>query len=922
MSTPSMLGSYPVERELGRGGMGVVYLARDPRLNRLVAIKIVPEALALNPDNMARFEREAKLLAAVNHPNIASIYGVEETPSTSSGQGGQRLLIMEYVPGETLADRLSLGPLPIAEALDVGRQIAAAVEAAHEGGIIHRDLKPGNVRLTPDGTVKVLDFGLAKGGVVSDAELAQSPTLTYSPTGLGVILGTAGYMSPEQARGKPVDRRADVWAFGCVLFECLTGKKTFEGETVSDTIARILEREPVWSDLPAATPARVRELLRRCLEKDLKKRQRDVGDVRIEIEEALAAKSLSSSFAVGPAVTQSTAQARPSWLLVAAGAVVGAALGIGVWSASRGTSAPPTPPVSLSMTVPSSIRAIRATFPKDGADFVILGGVGRLPDGTEERQGRVYYRQLGSYEFAAVPGSEGTITFSRSPDGRSLALIKPVSEQSTDQRLYKVTIDGSSPPVPIIDWDPDWGDYIWLQNGDLLVMTAAQTKFFRLPVGGGGAKPPMAFDLGQATGFPIFLTELPEGHGVLMQLSGWGPRGYQEDIWRLDPNTGKCTKVIENAGDAHFLASTNHLLFSHGSALMAVRFDLSKGTATGDTVPLFDGLRSNLWSNGGFSVSPSGHLLFEPGGRVGVDRRIVTVSASRDVTPYVADARPYESAMSASHDGTQVAVVIPNARGTYEIWQASSSRSGLRRTISFSNVDAYGPAWSPDSTWIAFDRNGRDKDDGVYVMRADGSGAPRPVLKVAKVEDGMSVLDWSKEGLVVTRTSSGRTEMVLVPMSAAGEPAAPKVLVGGRTGGLGRAQLSPDGKYLAYISDESGKMELQVAAITNGAIGGQPLVLTSGGATDVRWSSDSTRIYARQNPGRIMVTTLERTPSLKASAPVLAYDLNALRLDSAVWDILPDGRLLGLQRGAGEDDITSYGIVLNWLEQIKAKLPK
>src|ERR1051326_2352072 len=237
---PSMLGPYPVERELGRGGMGVVYLGRDPRLNRPVAIKVLPDLLALDPESLARFEREAKLLASLNHPNIATIYGIEEA-------SGHRLLVLEYIPGDTLAVRTARGPLPLDDALDICRQIALAIEAAHEGGVIHRDLKPGNVKITPDGQVKVLDFGLAKGSAtVSDAELAHSPTMTFAATGMGVILGTAGYISPEQARGKAVDRRTDIWSFGCVLFECLAGKQIFEGETVSDTIAKILEREPDW----------------------------------------------------------------------------------------------------------------------------------------------------------------------------------------------------------------------------------------------------------------------------------------------------------------------------------------------------------------------------------------------------------------------------------------------------------------------------------------------------------------------------------------------------------------------------------------------------------------------------------------------------------------------------------------------------
>src|SRR6187455_1300557 len=346
--------------------MGVVYLARDPRLNRLVAIKVIPETLAQNPDNLARFEREAKLLAAVNHPNIGAIYGIEEVQ-------GQRLLILEYIPGDTLSDRLTRGALPVPEALDVARQIAAAIEAAHEGGIIHRDLKPGNVKVTPEGLVKVLDFGLAKGGAASSNDLAQSPTLTYSPTAIGVILGTAGYMSPEQARGKPVDRRADIWAFACVLYECLTGRKVFEGETVSDTIARIIEREPDFDALPPATPPAVRELLRRCLEKDIRKRQRDIGDVRIELESALAARS-SASVVMQASAPHASRSIWSRWAVPALFAIVGAAAGIGAWTMLRPVSSTiSAETVSLSVEVPSTFRPTQSTFGLDGKSVIVIG---------------------------------------------------------------------------------------------------------------------------------------------------------------------------------------------------------------------------------------------------------------------------------------------------------------------------------------------------------------------------------------------------------------------------------------------------------------------------------------------------------------------------------------------------------------------
>src|SRR5579871_5245498 len=376
--------------------MGVVYLGRDPKLDRPVAIKVLPDAFALNPDNLARFEREAKLLASVNHPNIAGIYGVEDVKN-------QKLLVLEYVPGDTLAARLAQGPLPVAEALDVCRQIAAALEAAHDAGIIHRDLKPANVRVTPDGTVKVLDFGLAKGMGPDSAsgELANSPTLTHSPTAVGVILGTVGYMSPEQARGKIVDRRTDVWAFGCVLYECLTGRQVFEGETVSDTIARILERDPNLDALPRATPVRVRDLLRRCLEKDPKKRQRDIGDVRLELEDVLASRSSSSNMAVAaPPMRQSRVRGViASVLLVAAGAIAG----ITVWTLSMSHADPGlSKPMRLAISIPPSIHALGLDITPDGRRFAVIG-VRRQADGTDEPRGEIFVRSIDAADSRRWP---------------------------------------------------------------------------------------------------------------------------------------------------------------------------------------------------------------------------------------------------------------------------------------------------------------------------------------------------------------------------------------------------------------------------------------------------------------------------------------------------------------------------------------
>ena len=911
MSVPAMLGGYPIEREIGRGGMGVVYLARDPRLNRPVAIKIVPAALAQQPDTLARFEREAKLLAAVSHPNIASVYGVEDAD-------GQRLLVMEYVPGETLADRLAGGSMTVREAIDICRQVAAAIEAAHEGGIIHRDLKPGNIRLTPDGTVKVLDFGLAKGSIASNADLAQSPTLTYSPTVAGVILGTAGYMSPEQARGKVVDRRADVWAFGCVLYECLTRQRAFGGETVSDTIARILERDPDWSALPASTPPRVRELLARCLEKDLRRRQRDMGDVRIELDDIAASRGPISGVA-SATVEAVHAPERSSRLAIAAVAllVAGAAAGIGLWALFGGTARiPPAAPIGLSVTFPPGLTVAGGDFTRDGSGLIVRGSY-RRPDGSEDPQGRLFRRSLSDFKLEPIAGTENLIGYVRSPDGRWLGVLKPVSDQSAEKRLWKVSIDGTTPPTPIIDWDPQWFDMIWLSDGDILTQTDQQTKYVRIPSGGGSPQPAIAFTGDPPPGYPRFFSELSNGD-VLMQSQSWGARGYQEDICILDTRSGQAHRIVERAGAPRYFPDLGHLLFTRGSAILAARFDPAT-RVIGEPVALFDGLRSNSWNNGFYSVSRAGHLLFEPGGRLGLDRRIVIVNARREITPFAPDARSYESALSASWDGRQVAVTIPNARGTYETWVATIGVAGLRKVLSLPNADTSNAVWSPDGSWLAFNRNGRDKDDGIYVQRADGSGSPRVVVTIRSQDEAIGVVGWAREGLLTVRALGAKRDIFLTPVSASGEAGEPKLLLAPRDLQSG-AVLAPDGSLLAYVSDDSGRTEISVVEVASGIVRGAPIVVTSGGGFEPTWSKDGKRLYFRQPPGRVMFMDIEKTGGVRASAPQLLVDLKSAGLDFNTWDILPDGRLVGIKLGEGEGDVMSFSVILNWLDSIRPNL--
>ncbi len=614
--SPERIGSYPIERELGRGGMGVVYLARDVKLDRAIAIKVLPEGFSADPERLARFEREAKILASLNHPNIAGIHAIEQVD-------GQAFLALQYVDGDTLAQRIARGPLPIDECLDICRQIASAVEAAHENGVVHRDLKPSNVKITPGGEVKVLDFGLAKGGPTTSAsgsDLSHSPTLTYAATGVGVILGTAAYMSPEQARGKPVDKRTDIWSFGCILYECLTGEQLFSGETISDTIARILEREPNWSALPAATPATVRHLLQRCLEKDPKKRLRDIGDARLELEEALASRSSGAKLAAAPAgVPAAPAGARGiPWWTVVIGAAIGAVLALILWnigSGARHGSRAGTGVAHLSVGLPAQIRFPLIQFGPQNADLtpdgsaLILVGEPRNTSGSEDATPMVYVRRLDSYEVRALPGTEGALGVIPSTDSRWLYFIAPLMRGATKNKIAKVPLDGSSPPVTLTDWQDNWVNPVALHDGDLLVMADQGASFVRLPTNGGSPKPPVKIEAGNLRGTLFFQRALPRDKGVLVEAVSYGSRGWMHSVGVLDPRTAKAKILIEDGGSATY-SPTGHLLFARGSALLAASFDLNRLQVKSAPSANFSGLLTGYsFLPGWFRMGENGTLV-------------------------------------------------------------------------------------------------------------------------------------------------------------------------------------------------------------------------------------------------------------------------------------------------------------------------
>jgi Tol biopolymer transport system component len=537
----------------------------------------------------------------------------------------------------------------------------------------------------------------------------------------------------------------------------------------------------------------------------------------------------------------------------------------------------------------------------------------------------MYTRRLDEYEFKSIPGTEGVQEWAQSPDGKWLAFIATASEQSSQRRVAKVLIDGSTPPVVLADWEDDWNTrVVWLEDGDLLVSSISGEKFFRMPTNGGAARPPMAIDKGSIGGTPQFghRTRLPGDRGVFFAMESWGSRGYQVDEWLLDPMTGRARRLLESAGNAVYVP-TGHIVFSRGAVLMAASFDLGKLAVTGDVTALPGSVRTvNSWSNGDFSLSNDGTLVFAPGGRQGTDRTLVSIDASGNVTKFVADARSYENSPSISQDGRNVAVVISNAKGTYETWVAEADRPGLRRVLSLPDADCAGAVWAPDAQRFVYHRLARDRDDGIYVQRADGTGSPQAILKEDSPGIGSTATSWAPDGsgILVNKFVGDKGDLLFVPISASGGASTPRVLRATPADEL-EGRFSPDGRWVAYSSDESGRDEVYVAGFGADGVLGPATPVSNGGGRLPRWAADGHRLFFNRGDN-VMSVAISVTPKLTASSPVVAYDLRKLRVNPTEWDIMPDGRLLAIQKGEGEDEITVFNLVLNWLDELRARVTK
>jgi serine/threonine-protein kinase len=896
----TQLGSHEITALLGKGGMGEVYRARDSKLNREVAIKILPDEFSSDPERVARFHREAQSIAALNHPNIAAIYELSEAQAT-------RFLVLELVEGETLAERLSRGALSVTEAFRIATQILEALEAAYEKGIVHRDLKPANVKITPDGKVKVLDFGLAKAHEDSrpNVSLSNSPTINTAATNAGVILGTAAYMSPEQAKGFAVDHRSDLFSFGCVFYEMLTGRQAFAGDTVSEILASVLKTEPDFNPLPPNLNRRIVELLRRCFAKNPKNRWHAAADLRAELEAIQNTVEAPPQLAVQPRARLGRKYAA---VIVVALMILGGAVDAFVRWGTRISE--PQPVSRFSIVVPSEMVA----------NNLVNRAIAISHDGTQilyHVNQKLFLRSISDFEAKPIAGAEDAIaprSPAFSPDGRSI-VYWAVAHNS----LMTIPVGGGT-PLPAVSIDP-LGVFgiTWSANG--IIFSSGRQPIKRIAtIGGESSVLVPKTDETETQDFPKML---PGGRLVLFSLL----KDHHVQIAVQSLDSGKRTVLMEPGLegsqtniDVHYVP-TGHLIYGLGGTVFAVPFDLANLKITGAPVPVIPGVRQAGTNELELAFSDNGTLIYMPGPQTGVAQFDLGLADRNGVVqPLKLPPRRYQSPR-VSPDGRRVAFSIEDGPES-DIWLYDFNRPNAPNRLTFGGKNRF-PVWSSDGQWIAF-QSDREGDEGIFRQRADGTGVAErlttPGKGIAHVPES-----WSpKTDVLLFRALEG-ADYSLWSFAIGEKKASP---FGGVKSAIPPcAVFSPDGKWVAYALAEPGKTAVEVYAQPFPATGARYQLPISRDNHHPAWSRDGKQIFYIPGPGQIASTDLTTAPNFTFGNQTILRQVleNYAPSVPRQYDVTPDGKLLGLisaeQSQTGAAAPGQINVVLNWFTELQQRVP-
>jgi serine/threonine protein kinase len=858
--------------------MGEVYCARDGKLGREVALKILPEAFSDDRERMARFEREARLLAHLNHPNVAALHGLEEV-------NGARFLVMELVDGVTLAARILEGPIPVEEALPLFKQVAEALEAAHEKGIIHRDLKPSNMKITSEGKAKLLDFGLAKplGGEFHGSVPTESPTVTREGTASGVILGTAAYMSPEQARGKSLDKRTDMWSFGCCLYEALAGKAVFLGETVSDTLARILEREPDWSALPSNTPAGVRRLLRRCLEKNPQHRIRDAADAILDLEEASGDATIPEARKSGP---------RREVVAWSALALTLVAAGVATWRSNV------SPPDSREVTrfAIDSVHGVQTE--------IALSPDGRKLAYATEREGirHLYLREMSSSQSVRMAGTEGASHPFFSPDGEWVGFI-------AGNVLKKASLQGGAPVSVTSAPGVGNGRGVPAWSPDGTIFFASQQIIYRISAAGGESGPVSTPDASKGERTHRWPSLLPGGKALLYTIGNSKIDSFDDaSIAVLSLESGERKILIEGGSFPRFAAS-GHLLFVRAGEILAVPFDPKRLEVAGTPISVQQGTLTNFSSGEGtFAASENGTLAYLTGGSFGLPTRPAWVDRKGRTSPLPVGA--HTERVRISPDGRLVALDIDGANAN--IWIYDLERGTLSRlTYEWTNTH---PLWTPDGARVVYHSPRSERGDILFWRGVEGVGGEEQLYRSDQtLTPGSFLPDGSALAFRQSHPATGSDIWIL---SIEGDRTARPLLASSFNEST--PEFSPDGKWLAYVSDETGRLEVYVQPYPS--LDRRWPISTQGGDEPI-WSRSGDELFYHNFEGGLMAVDIRRTPEFRPSSPRLLFEGLFHRGEGKSYDVAPDGKRFLMIPFDEPPPPARIEIALNWYEELERLVP-